>query len=319
MPPSTEDLDCSWLREAQEESDQSDVRRAEPSSILPSVAWVQPSEPPIAQSAPEASAAPESTRAMDFIDRLIWDAADAPELGVSPLAEAPAVTGWQAAERERPVTHSVPPPLQLAVSQPTVQTAAPESPALESDSPVNAAGTGPEESPVPTIPVLEKHGLDGSVLARRRTSPARLVAGLLLLASVGVWFALRPSGPRPVESTTSESESVPRAVPPELAKPVEEERPRVRREPAREASASAAPTPVPVTRSVAIHVRPPDAKVYRRGKRAGSSGMVVDLAPGERRAFEVGKRGYITRRVVVDGSKPEIRVVLQPTPNGRAP
>jgi hypothetical protein len=39
----------------------------------------------------------------------------------------------------------------------------------------------------------------------------------------------------------------------------------------------------------------------------------VELAPGEkRRAFEVGMPGWVTRRLVVDGSKPEMFIGLKP-------
>jgi len=38
--------------------------------------------------------------------------------------------------------------------------------------------------------------------------------------------------------------------------------------------------------------------------------MTLELEPGEKRAFEVGMPGYNTRRVIIDGSKPERTIGL---------
>lgn len=40
--------------------------------------------------------------------------------------------------------------------------------------------------------------------------------------------------------------------------------------------------------------------------------MTVELAPGEKKAFELGKPGYNTRKVTVDGSQPKMVVGLRP-------
>jgi hypothetical protein len=40
--------------------------------------------------------------------------------------------------------------------------------------------------------------------------------------------------------------------------------------------------------------------------------VTIELAPGEKRAYEVGMPGWVTRRLVVDGSKPEIFIGLKP-------
>lgn len=83
---------------------------------------------------------------------------------------------------------------------------------------------------------------------------------------------------------------------------------------------AAAPTPAasPAAAakvSVVVHLEPSDAKLYYRGKAVGSSGVVIELDAGQRRAFEVGKPGYVTRRLVVDGSTPEVSLGLRPDPS----
>lgn len=52
------------------------------------------------------------------------------------------------------------------------------------------------------------------------------------------------------------------------------------------------------------------AKFYRYGKQVGMNSLIVELAPGEKRAFEVDLPGYVSRKVVVDGSRSEVVVVL---------
>jgi len=52
------------------------------------------------------------------------------------------------------------------------------------------------------------------------------------------------------------------------------------------------------------------AKFFRNGKQVGMNSVIVELAPGERRAFEVNLPGYVSRKVVVDGSRAEVVVYL---------
>ena len=56
---------------------------------------------------------------------------------------------------------------------------------------------------------------------------------------------------------------------------------------------------------------PPKARFYHFGKQVGVAPFVLELDPGERHAYEVGLPGYGTRKVVVDGSKPEMTVGLR--------
>lgn len=76
------------------------------------------------------------------------------------------------------------------------------------------------------------------------------------------------------------------------------------------ASASAAPDG---TRVVIVKISPPGARLFYKGKPVGASPVTVELAPGEkRRSFEVGMPGWVTRRLVVDGTKPEVFIGLKP-------
>jgi hypothetical protein len=63
---------------------------------------------------------------------------------------------------------------------------------------------------------------------------------------------------------------------------------------------------------VIVKVRPAGARFYHKGKKMGGSPMRVELAPGEKRAFEVGHPDFVTRKVVIDGSEPEVIVGLHP-------
>ena len=56
---------------------------------------------------------------------------------------------------------------------------------------------------------------------------------------------------------------------------------------------------------------PPKARFYHFGKQVGVAPFVLEFDPGERHAYEVGLPGYGTRKVVVDGSKPEVTVGLR--------
>ncbi len=86
---------------------------------------------------------------------------------------------------------------------------------------------------------------------------------------------------------------------------------------AAQAPAAAAPTAAAPsaegTRVVMVTLMPPDARLFYKGKSVGKSPVRIELAPGEKkRSFEVGRPGYVTRRLVVDGSQPEVSIGLRP-------
>jgi hypothetical protein len=77
-----------------------------------------------------------------------------------------------------------------------------------------------------------------------------------------------------------------------------------------EASASAGPAAADGTTRVMMRSAVAGAKFFRNGKQVGLNSVIVELAPGEKRAFEVNLAGYVSRKVVVDGSRPEVVVYL---------
>jgi hypothetical protein len=160
------------------------------------------------------------------------------------------------------------------------------------------------------------------------------------LAGAGVWLMRTPApAESPGEPAAAETPSEPRAEatapanepahtpPPPASVPATAD---AVPEGAASAAGSAQP-PVPsaqpapsasaeAMRVVVVKAKPPQAKFYRKGKEVSGSPMTVELPPGEKRAYEVGLPGYVTRRLVVDGSKSEISVGLRPeTPAGGAP
>ena len=79
-------------------------------------------------------------------------------------------------------------------------------------------------------------------------------------------------------------------------------------------AAASAQAPLAGVRAVILKSRPPKAVFFRFGKRAGTAPFVVELQPGERRSYEVWLPGHTTRKVVIDGSKPEVTLGLRPEP-----
>jgi hypothetical protein len=61
-----------------------------------------------------------------------------------------------------------------------------------------------------------------------------------------------------------------------------------------------------------LKIRPEGARVYYRGKEVGRSPFTLELPRGEKRAYEVGHPGYITRKLVVDGTEPTISISMAP-------
>jgi hypothetical protein len=85
-------------------------------------------------------------------------------------------------------------------------------------------------------------------------------------------------------------------------------------------AASDAPAPTAEgTRVVTVTMMPPDARLFWKGKSLGKSPVRIELPPGEKRRFEVGRPGYVTRRLVVDGSQSEVSIGLRPDPSAPAP
>ncbi len=95
--------------------------------------------------------------------------------------------------------------------------------------------------------------------------------------------------------------------------PAPEPAPSASAAPAASAALEAGSTTADGKRVVIVKLSPSHARLYRKGKPVGSSPVTLELAPGEKRSFEVGAPGWVTRRLVVDGSKPEIFIGLKPS------
>jgi hypothetical protein len=86
------------------------------------------------------------------------------------------------------------------------------------------------------------------------------------------------------------------------------------------ASAAAPPPAEPVTSATAevtrvtLEVFPPNAKVTYAG--GGFTGPVgeIDIPRGRRVALQIAHKGYATRRLVLDGSKPKVAIGLVKQP-----
>jgi hypothetical protein len=161
-----------------------------------------------------------------------------------------------------------------------------------------------------------------------------LVVTLLLAAVSGLWLAFQRGNRPPTGEEAAPSPSAVAALPapppgsaPVAAQPAVAETataapatPIEPSAPPMPQASAAAPAPAasgPV--AVTVRLSPKDARLYRKGKPVGSSGVVITLEPGERRSFEVGRRGYLTRKLVLDGSETDVHIGLRPDPAAPAP
>jgi hypothetical protein len=84
------------------------------------------------------------------------------------------------------------------------------------------------------------------------------------------------------------------------------------------ATSAAAPPPsasvagASETTRINVDSVPPGARLFWRGKEVGTTPFTLEIPAGARRSYELGKPGFVTRRVVVDGSKSEISIGLKP-------
>lgn len=303
VPPATDDIDSDWPSEPQASSPSS-VGSLAPATDEVDSGWLADGEPEAAPRVPLHSPNFPSDR---VLPSELWGASGAESQRATATADAVSGPGPSVAPREEPPEPAVP--------SPTV----PAEPARESKS-------------------------SAAVVAPR--APARGKAawvGLALAAAVGVWLARGASdsgegpGIQALRPEANVERSAPAVAPSEAAPPAVALAAVAPGPEAPEASASPvgvtapssdAPTeapPLPGAASAApvasaetsgkivviVNVRPPQARIYYRGKEAGRAPLRVELEPGQRRAFEVGYPGFMTRRIVVDGSKPDILVGLR--------
>ncbi|MEI9936324.1 MAG: hypothetical protein WDO69_03785 [Pseudomonadota bacterium] len=140
--------------------------------------------------------------------------------------------------------------------------------------------------------------------AATATPAPTAVAEAPSLASANPATASADSAAASAESTAAASAS---AVEPTPAPAASASAP----EPIAAPSAAAEAVSEVAIRKVTVKSHPPKARFFHFGKPVGVTPFVLELKPGERHAYEAGLPGYGTRKVVIDGSKPEITVGLQ--------
>ena len=112
--------------------------------------------------------------------------------------------------------------------------------------------------------------------------------------------------PAPAATTPASSESEP-APPAAAASAVAQP---VAAAAAASTGAAALPAPAVEIRKVTVKSKPPKVRFFHFGKLVGVTPFVLEFKPGERHAYEAGLPGYGTRKVVIDGSKPQVVVGL---------
>jgi len=249
---------------------------------------------------------------------------DAPQDPAPVLAPAPAPV-----EAEGDPSRVEPAPLAAAVAVEASVAAAPPAPtvpAATSRDPVDPSGAAQDGSLAPSS------GTPGAPLAttRSRWLVVAAAGGAALAIAVGLWLALgRAPVPAPAAApdvvAAAEPGTVERAaVEPYLATtataaPSASSTPSAPEPVASGASSAVADAAGPEPIRVRILISPPTGRVIEKGKRVGYSGVEVEVMPGKRRIFEVQHDGYTARRLVVDGSEPEIRIGLRPASGSPAP
>jgi PEGA domain len=83
-------------------------------------------------------------------------------------------------------------------------------------------------------------------------------------------------------------------------------------DPVPSAAPAASATPSGDVVRIRVNSDPPGARLFWKGKPIGTTPFVLELAPGEKHAYEMGLPGYNARKVVIDGSKTELRIGLKP-------
>lgn len=265
----------------------------------PEAAQPAPPEAATAEPAPPEAAAAEPAPEPEAAEP---EAASAPVAAIAPAAEP---TGESAPLAPEPAS----PPRGVTVAQ----------------------GAPPEGSLAPSS--APPDALPGG--RRSRWGVVGVAAAAALAVAAGIWFTMA-GAPEPALEAAAEGPAAEErgavepakqelsppgqasAAPSAQAAPVEPEP--VEPEPVASASASAeAVAAEPETLRVRILVTPPTGRIVEKGKKVGHSGVEVEVTPGKKRVFEIQHDGYTARRLVVDGSEPEIHIGLRPSAGALAP
>ncbi len=185
--------------------------------------------------------------------------------------------------------------------------------------PVEARPSAPPKSATPRREVRAVANVAPAPSAERPRGGASLyLMGAAVVAAIGLWFAVRSSRSEPTSPATAvvppAAEPLVSASPPPaptasavLEDPKGPESPAASAVAAPAASAAAAAEGEgSETIAVLINIRPEGTTIFFKGKQVGKSPLTVEVPRGERRVFEAVNPGYVTRKVVVDGSRSEI-------------
>jgi hypothetical protein len=238
----------------------------------------------------------------------------------APAAATPSSPPPPAGALERPATV---PPSAPSVRPPASSVRPPMPPARSSDAPPavskTTVGATPRAKQI-SSPVIEVPA-SGAAPGFGRWL-AVLAAAVAVVAFIGYRVLSKPEL-APLPASTASTAALPAVPAPPTAVAVVPPSP----EPASSASsptlpaaepsgaaalaAPSADTAAPGKHRVLLKSLPPKARFYHFGKQVGVAPFVLELDPGERHAYEVGLPGYGTRKVVIDGSKPEVTVGLR--------
>jgi hypothetical protein len=288
---------------------------------------VSASSPPAAPSAPAAPAGAALTVTSSSAAR-----ADNPLkqtlLGIAPVLPNPPA----AAATPTPSNETTPPiaALEKEASLPSIVTL-PAS--AESDAPVTRSSAPP---PLPHVVAT----VSDSDLPQLRAQRPRWVLPLAVAAVIGLGVvglrrldhaavpaSLPPAAEAPKAAAPPPPVPEPSPLPPSVAASApaahEADSPSAPEPEPRAGKPVASATPAPSAaltagaavgdvRRIRIASDPPGARMFWRGKEVGTTPFTLELQPGEKHSYEMGLPGYVTRKVVVDGSKSEISIGMKP-------
>jgi len=67
---------------------------------------------------------------------------------------------------------------------------------------------------------------------------------------------------------------------------------------------------------VTVHIYPPEAEIYHKGKRLGRSGQQIEVQPGERKLLVLIREGYWPRKLILDGKETTYNIGLRKQADG---
>ncbi len=169
---------------------------------------------------------------------------------------------------------------------------------------------------------------------RPRSGASLYLMGAGVIAAVGLWFAVRSSRSEPAIPAAPElrpPEPVVTAIPPAEPTaaapaeiPTQPEAPAASAlaapanpaesaaaQPSVAASAAAAAAGESETIAILINIRPDGTQLFCKGRAMGKTPLTVEVPRGERRICEAVNPGFVTRKVVLDGSKSEISFAMK--------